>query len=138
MLQCKRLLITHNTLYPKCTSWHYINLDQIAFNQFRLHPYQLELQCAKFFLEEDTIPVDRLELLQNVFNEHKATEKTSKQEKSFLNVQPPSLTISEALELIIKMERGRQGVMSANIQKVTFFFVVNLLFFSDFSTRKLE
>eukprot|EP01084_Bolivina_argentea_P213975 363305_1 len=77
MLEIKRKAIQYSFYPGSC--WNYISMDkylsqlQLSLNS---NKSDLDLIVPKYFLEEDLVDEDRLELLEKIFNEKKKYVKT--------------------------------------------------------------
>ena len=123
MLQLKRKSIQYSFYPGSC--WNYISLDKYAtMLQLSLNGNKsdLDLVVPKYFLEEDLVDEERLELLEQIFSEKSESVKipTLNNNKKYhllhsSSTKPIQLTLSQALNIICKIERGRQAMQRAKV-----------------------
>ncbi len=122
MLQIKRKAIQYS-FYPG-SRWNYISMDKYL-SQLQLslngNKCDLDLIVPKYFLEEDLVEEDRLELLEEIFIEKKKYVKTptsEDQNKCYLlhsSLRRTQLTLKQSMQIICKMERARQAIQRAKV-----------------------
>ena len=125
MLELKRKAIQYSFYPGSC--WNYLSLDKYS-NILQLsvngNKSDLDLIVPKYFLEEDLVDEERLELLEQIFNEKSKYVKVptlnndeNKNKYYFLNsnLKALQLTLQQSIQIICKVERARQAMQRAKV-----------------------
>ena len=118
LLQLRRKCIQLGPYPGAC--WSYVSMDRPAAQLQLSLAADLELVVPKYFLEEDLVDEERLELLEQIF----AEQARSGQPAKTPSLSTPGhaqlqlalvLTLAQATQMVCKMERARQAVQRAKV-----------------------
>eukprot|EP01138_Halocafeteria_seosinensis_P012954 gb/GECG01013232.1/.p1 GENE.gb/GECG01013232.1/~~gb/GECG01013232.1/.p1 ORF type:complete len:875 (+),score=137.06 gb/GECG01013232.1/:1-2625(+) len=97
--------------------WEYVHLDDLL-QDLKLQPEDIDLPIPKYFIEDKKNELDsRDQLVEGYMTLKLGTDKILVELEDDYEEMTPSLTVNEALSIIMRNERGRQGQQRALTRK---------------------
>ena len=86
--------------------------------ELKLTPHDLDIPIPRFFQDDDNEKVHETRAIVGAYMDQYGLGEVEREETTPVEVQMPDMSLEEAIRIIQKNERGRQGRMRANMMKV--------------------